>query len=71
MVLALSLVARGREDLLSHLLVSDITPTRAQLSPDFVKYIDAMLEVNSLPLGSAQTRSDIDRLLHKYESVSV
>jgi len=51
--------------------VSDIAPTRTQLSPDFVKYIDAMNEVNDLPLGSALTRSDIDRLLQKYEPVSV
>jgi len=71
MALALSLAAKGRGDLLSHLLVSDIAPTRTQLSPDFVKYIDAMNEVNDLPLGSALTRSDIDRLLQKYEPVSV
>lgn len=68
MALALLLVTKGRESLLSHLLVSDIAPTRTALSPDFVKYIDAMLEVNALPLGAVRTRSDVDHLLHKHES---
>ncbi|KXN87225.1 Abhydrolase domain-containing protein C22H12.03 [Leucoagaricus sp. SymC.cos] len=68
MTVALSLTALGHKDLLSHLLVSDIAPTRAELLPDFVKYIDAMLEVNALPAGAVKTRSDVDLLLQRHES---
>ncbi|KAJ3571076.1 hypothetical protein NP233_g3992 [Leucocoprinus birnbaumii] len=67
MTLALLLASKGRENLLSHLLISDIAPTRTVLLPEFVRYIDAMLEVNALPLGTVRTRTDVDRLLHKHE----
>lgn len=69
MTLALSLAAKGREELLSHLLISDIAPTRAALSADFVKYIDAMHEIDALPLGVVRTRTDVELRLHEYESV--
>lgn len=70
MTVALELASRGRESLLSHLLVSDIAPTRTALSDDFIKYIDAMGEVNTLPLGTVRTRADVDLWLQKYEPVS-
>lgn len=71
MTVALMLASRGRESPLSHLLVSDIAPTRTALSDDFIKYIDAMREVNALPLGAMRTRTDVDLWLQKYESVSI
>lgn len=71
MTLALSLATKGRENLLSHLLISDIAPTRAALSDDFLKYIDAMHEINDLPLGIVRTRAEVDLRLYKHESVSI
>ncbi|KAF9448563.1 mitochondrial protein [Macrolepiota fuliginosa MF-IS2] len=71
MTVALSLVAKRRENILSHLLISDIAPTRGALSDDFVKYINAMQETNALPLGTVRTRTDVDLRLQQYESVAI
>jgi hypothetical protein len=69
MTSALLLAAKGREELLSHLLISDVAPTRSGLFPEFIKYTEAMHEVNNLPLGAVRTRSDVDALLCRYEEV--
>jgi pimeloyl-ACP methyl ester carboxylesterase len=71
MTVALLLAAKGREDILSHLLVSDVAPIRSTLSPDFIKYTEAMHEINSLPLGVIHTRSDVDTCLRRYEIVRI
>lgn len=69
MTTALLLAAKGRNELLSHLLVSDVAPIRGALSSDFIKYINAMHEINVLPHGAVRTRSDVDTRLHLYETV--
>ncbi|EKM82051.1 hypothetical protein AGABI1DRAFT_105416 [Agaricus bisporus var. burnettii JB137-S8] len=68
MTTALLLAAKGRNELLSHLLVSDVAPIRGALSSDFIKYINAMHEINVLPHGAVRTRSDVDTRLHLYET---
>ncbi|KAF9007488.1 Alpha/Beta hydrolase protein [Cyathus striatus] len=43
---------------LSHLIVADISPVRAGLLPEFVRYITAMQHVNDLPPSKIKTRTD-------------
>ena len=62
-----ALTSPGR---LSRLIVADIAPSVGNLSPDFIKYISLMQEIESLPPGTVKTRSDADKILASHEPVS-
>jgi hypothetical protein len=54
------------ENSLSNLVVSDIAPTRADLSDDFVQYIHIMSKVEQMGL---KTRAEAGKVLEEYEKV--
>ncbi|KAF8150952.1 mitochondrial protein [Crassisporium funariophilum] len=68
MAFALSLRdSKARADMLSHLIVADIAPSIGSLSPEFIRYISAMQEIEALAPGVIKTRTDADRKLQPYE----
>lgn len=54
----------------SSLVVVDIAPSIANLSPEFVRYISLMQEIENLPPGKIQKRSDADEILSSHDIVS-
>ncbi|KAG9124973.1 hypothetical protein FRC07_009495 [Ceratobasidium sp. 392] len=53
------------KDLLSHLVVVDISPAVGPVSPEFRNYIEAMEEVNA---ANVTTKKEGEEILKKYES---
>ncbi|KAI5122520.1 hypothetical protein M0805_005248 [Coniferiporia weirii] len=51
--------------MLSHLIIVDISPIRANLSSEFPRYVDGMLEIESE--GSVKSKKDAFNKLHEYE----
>ncbi|TBU50464.1 alpha/beta-hydrolase [Dichomitus squalens] len=51
-------------ELLAHLIVADIAPARAALSPEFQGYIEAMKKIEA---NGVKTRQEADRVLKPYE----
>ncbi|RDX57440.1 alpha/beta-hydrolase [Lentinus brumalis] len=51
-------------ELLSHLIVADIAPSRGPLSAEFQGYIDAMRKIEE---SNVKTRQEADRVLQPYE----
>ena len=60
---------KSATNVLSKLIVADIAPSTGNLSPDFVRYISAMQEIEALPPGVIKTRTDADKKLQSYEQV--
>jgi hypothetical protein len=58
--------ALSEPDSISKLIVIDITPARAGISSDFVKYVDAMREVQNANVSS---KKEGDKILQPYEEV--
>ena len=56
-------------NVLSKLIVADIAPSTGNLSPDFIRYISAMQEIEALAPGIIKTRADADKKLQSYEQV--
>ena len=56
------------EDMLDHLVVVDIAPSKGSLSPEFQNYIDAMMRIEKSGVGS---RKEADDMLVPHEPVSV
>jgi hypothetical protein len=69
MTLALSLAAAGKGDLLSHLIVVDMAPTRLPIDKRMSEYVTAMETINSMPRGMIKTLADADRALTSFEPV--
>lgn len=70
MALALALQnEKSPSNVLSKLIVADIAPSTGDLSPDFVRYISAMQEIEALAPGVIKTRTDADKKLQSYEQV--
>ncbi|QRW04544.1 Abhydrolase domain-containing protein [Ceratobasidium sp. AG-Ba] len=55
------------KDLLSHLVVVDISPAVGPISPEFRNYIHAMHEINA---AKVQTKKQAEEILKKIEPVS-
>ena len=55
------------KDLLSHLVVVDITPAVGPISPEFREYINAMHEVEA---ANVKTKKEGDEIIKKHEPVS-
>lgn len=55
------------KDLLSHLVVVDISPAVGPVSPEFRRYADAMHEIDE---AKVKTKKEGEEILKKYESVS-
>jgi len=55
---------------LSNLVFVDIAPSIADLSPEFVRYISLMQEIENLPPGKVKKRSDADEILSSRGIVS-
>ena len=60
---------KSATNVLSKLIVADIAPSTGDLSPDFVRYISAMQEIEALAPGVIKTRTDADKRLQSYEQV--
>jgi hypothetical protein len=60
---------KSATDVLSKLIVADIAPSTGDLSPDFIRYISAMQEIEALAPGVIKTRIDADKKLQSYEQV--
>jgi hypothetical protein len=72
MSLALALQnEKPASNVLSNLIVADIAPSTGNLSPDFIRYISAMQEIEALAPGVIKTRTDADEKLQLYEQVNV
>ena len=54
------------DDLLSRLIVVDISPARGPLSKEFQGYIEAMEKIEE---SQVKTRQEADRILRPYEQV--
>jgi len=54
---------------LSKLIIVDIAPSIGSLSPEFMKYTEAMQKIEDLPAGVIKTRTDADHRLKAYEEV--
>ena len=67
--LALQNEKLAANNVLSKLIVADIAPSTGDLSPDFVRYISAMQEIEALAPGVIKTRTDADKRLQSYEQV--
>jgi hypothetical protein len=61
---------KSATDVLSNLIVADIAPSTGNLSPDFIRYISAMQEIEALAPGVIKTRADADKKLQPYEQVT-
>ena len=61
---------KSATDVLSNLIVADIAPSTGNLSPDFIRYISAMQEIEALAPGVIKTRTDADKKLQTYEQVT-
>ena len=64
-------VALSRElpdDLLTHLIVADIAPSKGALSSEFQGYIDAMKKIES---SGVTTRQEAQHILAPYEPVNM
>ncbi|KAG5638545.1 hypothetical protein H0H81_012046 [Sphagnurus paluster] len=61
-----SLSEAENTNILSNLVVVDVAPTRAQLSPEFKGYVEAMKKIESMQVRS---RKEALELLEPYESV--
>ena len=70
MSLALSLAAAGKGDLLSHLIVVDMAPTRLPIDQRMREYVTIMQTINSMPRGMIKTLADADQALTHFEPVS-
>lgn len=57
--------------ILSNLIVADIAPSIGSLSPDFIRYISAMQQIETLAPGVIKTRTDADKKLQPYEQVTL
>lgn len=55
-------------NLLSHLIVADIAPSRGALSSEFQSYIEAMQKIES---SQVTNRQDAQRILTEYEPVCI
>jgi hypothetical protein len=66
-VMALALDPALPKDLLSRLIVVDISPAVGPISPEFRRYIDAMKEIDA---AKVQTKKEGEEILKNYESVS-
>ena len=53
-------------NLLSHLIVADIAPSRGPLSAEFTGYVEAMQKIEE---SNVKTRQEADRVLRPYEQV--
>lgn len=62
---------KSTTNVLSNLIVADIAPSTGNLSPDFVRYISAMQEIEALEPGVIKTRTDADKKLQPHEQVNV
>jgi hypothetical protein len=72
MSLALALQnEKSATNVLSKLIVADIAPSVGNLSPDFIRYISAMQEIEALAPGVIKSRADADKKLQSYEQVNV
>ena len=60
---------KSASNVLSKLIVADIAPSIGSLSPDFIRYISAMQEMEALAPGVIKTRADADNKLQPYEQV--
>ena len=70
MTLALALQnEKSATNVLSQLIVADIAPSSGNLSPDFIRYISAMQDIEALAPGVIKTRADADKKLQSYEQV--
>ena len=63
-VMSMALDPELRKDALSHLVSVDISPDRFAISPEFMEYGRAMLEIDKANLTS---RSEADKILEKIE----
>lgn len=55
------------KNMLSRLVVVDISPAVGPISPEFRRYIDAMREIDA---ANVKTKKEGEDILKKYESVS-
>ena len=60
---------KSATNVLSKLIVADIAPSTGNISPDFVRYISAMQDIEALAPGVIKTRTDADKKLQPYEQV--
>lgn len=60
---------KSTSNVLSKLIVADIAPSTGNLSPEFIRYISAMQEIEALAPGVIKTRADADKKLQSYEQV--
>lgn len=54
------------QNLLSNLIVADIAPSRGDLSPEFMGYVDGMRKIESSKVSS---RKEAQEILSEYEKV--
>ena len=71
LALALKNEKSATNNVLSKLIVADIAPSTGNLSPEFIRYISAMQEIEALAPGVIKTRADADKKLQSYEQVNV
>ena len=64
--MSVALDPRLPADLLSHLIVADISPARGALSDEFQGYIRGMKKIEE---SHVKTRQEADRLLREFEQV--
>ncbi|KAH9925480.1 alpha/beta-hydrolase [Amylocystis lapponica] len=62
--MSLALSPEVPQDLLAHLIVADIAPTRGRLSPEFESYVEAMLKIEAQGVSS---RREAQQILKPYE----
>lgn len=55
-------------DLLAHLMVADIAPSKGALSPEFQGYVEAMKKIEE---SKVTTRKDAQHILSSYEPVGL
>jgi hypothetical protein len=53
-------------DMLSRLIVADITPARGELSPEFRKYTDVMLKIEA---SNIHSRKEANKMIQEVEPV--
>ncbi|KAI0090360.1 Alpha/Beta hydrolase protein [Irpex rosettiformis] len=54
-----------QQDLLTHLIVADIAPSKGALSPEFQRYVEAMKKIED---SKVSTRQEAQQILTPYES---
>lgn len=62
---------KATSNVLSKLIVADIAPSIGSLSPEFIRYISAMQEIEALAPGVIKTRTDADKKLQLHEQVNI